>query len=203
MLPKQNRSLADKRLFARCNLARLHCSVTYKASWTIYRYLDQLFIKSIKWIDRVSKQEGSWASAAVCSCKRWPDSHSLMSIMPMLTNATRLTHSTWASAEMKHGWAWIPRLARFVLRSLARHSCSSCMDTLHDTTRVCSRDPEPYDATTLQDNLLPIYQQEARCIWTSIARNRELVAQHGWIKTIPINETANDLSKNLQWMYPC
>ena len=110
-----------------------------------------------------------------------------MSITPISTNATHLTHSTWASAELKHGWAWIPRLAHFVLHSLARHSCLSCMDALHDTTCVRSHDPEPYDATTSQDNLLPTYQQEARCLWTSIARNCEIVAQHGWIKTIPIS----------------
>ena len=63
------------------------------------------------------------------------------------------------------------------LDSLTRHSHSSCMDASHDTTHVRSRDPEPYNATTSQDDLLPIYQQEARCIWTSIARNRKIVAQ--------------------------
>ena len=56
-----------------------------------------------------------------------------------------------------------------------------------------SRDPEPYNVTTSQDNLLPIYQQEARCMWTSIARNREIVAQHGWIKTVPISDTESNL----------
>ena len=60
------------------------------------------------------------------------------------------------------------------------------MNASCDTARVRSRDPKPYNATTSQDDLLPIYQQEARCMWTSIARNREIVAQRGWIETIPI-----------------
>ena len=60
------------------------------------------------------------------------------------------------------------------------------MDTSRDTTRVHSCDPEPYDATTSQDDLLPIYQQEAMCSWTITARKHKIVAQHGRIKTVPI-----------------
>ena len=60
-------------------------------------------------------------------------------------------------------WAWIPRLTHFLLHSLARHSHLSCRDALHDTAHVCSCDLKPYAATTLQDDLLLIYQQEATC----------------------------------------
>ena len=60
------------------------------------------------------------------------------------------------------------------------------MDASHDTTHVHSHDPEPYAATTSQDNLLLIYQQEAMCNWTSTARKHEIVTQHGRIETVPI-----------------